>query len=562
MRKLQGDNQDQSFKFDVTEYVRILWRKKLIVLMPLVFAVAVAWVGARFLPPVYQSSAVLRIENPNLMNRDVERMVQTGRQRMHDAEMRARVASDLESSGFLDQLARMLGFDRDPAVIRQAEVAQANTFPDVSLEELVFRRLRSMLRSRIKVERGGPALFKISYMDANPEACHIIADAVSRLYIEEQQKLQSRGIQQVSDFSDEQVAVYRERLNRSETDLEEFQQRVSRTIVESNPVIEANIGVARSLKRQLEVELADLEHVVENLEERLVSHIGAIPDSAKILQDRSVRNLRDDLLANVNSELLLELRGTGTTTTGESTSEQDIAVIQRDLLNRIRDMIRDQYPDINRDYRPLVDEYVYQVIQQATSRQKLVKLNGYIATFHRNVDLAPQLNTELQRLRAKVEQDRTLYEQFLQAKTSTSITEAAQSTDLATNIAVVESASIPLAPVKPNKIKILALAIMFGLTLGLGGLLFSEFTDTSFKTVDEVEKRLELRVLGTVPKIEEMGGSWRGESRTKRVVIWVTTAIVLITVSVFAFYYYGKSTKENMITFRISSPRQTTGGTD
>jgi len=562
MRKLQAENQDQAFKFDVTEYVRILWRKKFIVLMPLVFSVAVAWTGTLFLPPVYQSSVVLRIENPNLMNRDVERLVQTGGQRMHDNEMRAQLASDLASSGFLDQLARTLGFDRDPAVVLQAEIAQANTYPDVSLEELVFKRLRSMLRSRIDVEQAGPALFEISYLDANPEACHIIADAVSRLYIEEQQKMQTRGIQQVSDFSDEQLAVYRERLNRSETEMEEFLQRMSKTIVESNPVTEANIGVARSLKRQLEVKLADLDHVVENLESRLESHIGSVPDSSRILQDRSVRNLRNDLLANVNSELLLELRGGGGTSTAGLTRQQDIIEIQQDLLNRIRDMIREQYPDINRDYRPLIDEYVYQVIQRATHRQKLAKLSGYISTFRRNVDLAPQLNTELQRLKAEVDQDRVLYEQFLRAKTSTSITEAAQATDLATNIAIVEQASYPLAPVKPNKLKILALAIMFGLTLGLGGLLFSEFTDTSFKTVDEVEKRLELRVLGTVPRIEEMGRGWRGENRTKRVVIWVTTAIVLTTVSVFAFYFYGKSTKETMTTFRVDSPRQTTGGTN
>ncbi len=562
MRKLQGDNQDQAFKFDVTEYVRILWRKKFIVLMPLVFAVAVAWTGARFLPPVYQASVVLRIENPDLMNRDFERLVQTGRQRMHDTEMRARVESDLTGSGFLDQLARMLGFDRDPAVILQAGIAQTSKFPDVSLEELVFRRLRSMLRSRIKVDQAGPGLFEISYLDANPEACQIIADAVSRLYIEEQQKLQTRGIQQLSDFSDEQLAVYRERLNRSTTELEEFQQRISKTIVESNPVTEANIGIARSLKRQLEVELADLDHVVENLESRLESHIGSVPDSARILRDRSVRNLRDDLLANVNSELLLELGGGGGTSAAGLTREQDIAEIQQDLLNRIRDMIRDQYPDINRDYRPLIDEYVYQVIQQATHRQKLAKLSGYISTFRRYVDLAPQLNTELLRLKAEVEQDRMLYEQFLQAKSSTAITEAAQNTDLATNITVVEPATYPLAPVKPNKLKIIALAIMFGLTLGFGGFLFSEFTDTSFKSVEEVEKRLELRVLGTVPKIEEMGAGWRGEKRTRRVVIWVTTAIVLTTVSVFAFYFYGKSTKETMATFRISSPRQTTGGTN
>jgi succinoglycan biosynthesis transport protein ExoP len=560
MRKLQGEDQDQGFKFDVTEYVRVLWRKKFVIILPLVFSVVVAYVGSRFLPPVYQASAVLRIENPNLMNRDLERMVQTGRQRIHDAEMAARVRSNVASSGFLDELSRTLGFDKDPEVIRRAELAQASVFPDVSLDELVMRRLRGMLRKRIKVERAGPGLFQIAYLDANPEACYIVADAMSKLYIEEQEKLQFKELAEVSDFSDEQLGVYRERLDRSERELEAFQQRMSKIMVESNPVTEKNIGVARSLRRQLEIDVADLTRIVEDLEQRLVKYVGSVPDSSRVMADRAVRNMIDDLNANVNAELLLELQGAGSATATSLSSKQEIADIQQDLLNRISDIIRGQYTDVSRDYRPLIDEYVYQLIQRATRERKLANVQQYISTFQRNVDLAPQLNTELQRLQAEVKQNRTLYEQFLRTKTSTSITEAAHNTDLATSIEVVERATYPFEPVKPNKIKILALAVMFGLTMGLGGLLVSEFTDTSFKSVEDVEKRLDLRVLGTVPKIEEMGASWRGENRLRKVVIWSTTTIVLTTVAIFAFYFYGKSTKENMVTFRITAPKETTGG--
>jgi uncharacterized protein involved in exopolysaccharide biosynthesis len=560
MRKLQGEDQDQGFKFDITEYVRLLWRKKFVIFLPLVFSVVVAYVGSRFLPLVYQASAVLRIENPNLMNRDLERMVQTGRQRIHDAEMAARLQSDITSSGFLDELSRTLGFDKDPEVIRRAEMAQASVFPDVSLDELVMRRLRGMLRKRIKVERAGPALFQIAYLDANPEACYLIADAMSKLYIEEQEKLQFMELQEVSDFSDEQLGVYRERLDRSERELEAFQQRMSKVMVESNPVTEKNIGVARSLRRQLEIEVADLRRIVEDLQQRLVEYVGSVPDSSRVMSDRAVRNMIDDLNANVNAELLLELQGAGSATAATLTSKQEIADIQQDLLNRISEIIRGQYTDVSRDYRPLIDEYVYQLIQRATRERKLANIQQYISTFQRNVDLAPQLNTELQRLQGEVTQNRAMYEQFLRTKTSTSITEAAHNTDLATSIEVVERATYPFDPVKPNKIKILMLAVMFGLTMGLGGLLVSEFTDTSFKSVEDVEKRLDLRVLGTVPKIDEMGASWRGENRLRKVVIWSTTTIVLTTVAIFAFYFYGKSTKENMVTFRITAPKETTGG--
>ena len=560
MRKLKKEeDQQQGFKLDITEYGRLLWRKKLLVSLPLFFSLTVAYVGARFLPPLFESSAVLRIENPEVLSREVERMVQTTRQRMHDSEVRARVVSELKSSGFLDQLALQLGFERDPVVIRRAELVRANTQPDVSLQELVMRQLRNMLGRRIKVDIVGPSLFKVSYLDANPEACYLIADAISKLYIDVNQKQQVLGVQEVSDFTEEQLSVYKERLDRSERELEAFQRRMSRAIVESNPVTEANIGVARSLERQLDVEVTDLDNIVNNLESRITTHVGSVPDSDQILADREVQNLRDDLIANVEAELLNQLGTGGQQGAGALTTPNDIADIQKKLLNRIGEMIREQYPDVNRDYRPLIDEYVYQAIQLTTRQQKLEQLNGYITTFQKNVELAPQLNSELSSLQAEVTQNRTLYEQFLQAKTQTSIAGAAQDAELTTSMAVVEGATYPLAPVKPNKMKIMMLAALFGLSLGMGGLLFSEFTDTSYRSVEEIEKKMGLRVIGTIPKIESMGGGWQGENRARKAVIWVTTSAVLAAVAMFGFYFYGKSTKENMVTFRSATSQQTSG---
>jgi hypothetical protein len=265
----------------------------------------------------------------------------------------------------------------------------------------------------------------------------------------------------------------------------------------------------------------------------------------------------------VEAQLLGELSSAGQVGAGAGQGRVadtgGIESIQKSLLKRIGELIKDEFPDVNRDYRPLIDEYLYQAIQLRTSEQKLDKLDGFIRTFERNVELAPQLAAEQGRLQAEVDQNRTLYEQFLRARTQTSIAGAAQETGLSTTIVVVEDATFPLEPVKPNKIKILMMAAMFGLSLGMGGLLFTEFSDTSFRSVEEVEKKMGIRVIGTVPKIETMGGNWKGENRVKRAAIWTTTAVVLATVAVFAFYFYGKTTKENMVSFRVSKSQQTAG---
>jgi hypothetical protein len=81
--------------------------------------------------------------------------------------------------------------------------------------------------------------------------------------------------------------------------------------------------------------------------------------------------------------------------------------------------------------------------------------------------------------------------------------------------------------------------------IGAGGLLLTEFTDSSFRSVDDVEKILGLKVLGTVPRFEKT--RWVHDAARKRAVIWTSTVVVLVALSISAFYFYGKSMREQLI---------------
>lgn len=77
---------------------------------------------------------------------------------------------------------------------------------------------------------------------------------------------------------------------------------------------------------------------------------------------------------------------------------------------------------------------------------------------------------------------------------------------------VVDEASIPRSPVKPNKRTNVAVAGLLGLMLGVGLILLLEFVDHTFKKPDEVERYLNLNVVGTIPKFK---GGKRGKSKAK-----------------------------------------------
>ncbi|MCK4775339.1 MAG: hypothetical protein KAT30_11155 [Candidatus Krumholzibacteria bacterium] len=348
MRQVTGE-EHTGFHLNLTEYARVLWRKKHMLLVPLFFCVVVAYVGAKFLAPVYESSVVMRIENERVLNREVARIIQSqARRRLHDAEMLARLRADLTSASFLDQLSMLLGFHKDPRLIGRAKRAkeEQTVTRDVSIETLVLRRLRGVLRRKIQVSREGPGLFRVSYLDANPEACYIVADAIVKLYIEEQEKMKILGLREVSDFSDEQLAVYKERLDNTERLLEEFQRRTSKQILISNPVGNVNIGAAETLLRQLEIEAADGQHVVDGIKARLLEYINFVPPENLIQGDPAVKNMADELITQLDAELLAQLQGSGTMAPGGGGMTEAIVQLQGDIQNRLNDLIRETYPDI------------------------------------------------------------------------------------------------------------------------------------------------------------------------------------------------------------------------
>lgn len=71
------------------------------------------------------------------------------------------------------------------------------------------------------------------------------------------------------------------------------------------------------------------------------------------------------------------------------------------------------------------------------------------------------------------------------------------------NIQIIESVEMPEEPVSPNKKMNIAIAFALGLMVGVGLSLLLEFLDNTFKTKEQVERELEIPVLGTIPQVKE-----------------------------------------------------------
>ncbi len=551
----QQKEQEPGFHLDLGNYARILWRKKYFLLVPLAIAFIVASVGVRFLVPEYESSSLIRIGTPSTSGEMDQLTGVRGGRGGRDDKTKKQLETDLLGSSFLNDLIKKLGIDRDPEVIAKAEITHQQ-YPALSTEEIVFRRLREFLKKRIKVDDSGAlGTFRLVYSDPNPDACYVIADAITQLYIDTQRKQTMTGLRDVQEFSQEQLTIAKDRLDKSERELADFQERIASVVVSTaNPVGATNVAIAEKLRTDLDLTVRASESTLSKISQRIAGALGSMPSGDAVARDPETAKLVNELGVRRENELLIEISGSDGRNTDPSLDP--VVATQQALQRRLSQLSDESYANVPIDYRPLLVEYFYQQSEVRAYRRKLQRLDSYVGQFRSQVAQNPAQETELQRLKDEVDRNRTLYDKFKDSQQNASIGEAVtQNQTLGTTVTVLEAPAKPVSPVRPDKIKILVLCFLFGATVGAAGLLLTEFTDSSYRSVDDVEKQLSLRVLGTIPRVGN--ARWVSETSRKRTVIWVAVCVTFVCVFISAFYFYGKSSREHLIDLNPSMSTQT-----
>ena len=71
------------------------------------------------------------------------------------------------------------------------------------------------------------------------------------------------------------------------------------------------------------------------------------------------------------------------------------------------------------------------------------------------------------------------------------------------NIRVIEAVQLPEDPVAPNKKMNIAIAFLLGLMVSVGLVFLLEYLDNTFKTKENLERELNIPVLGLIPSCDE-----------------------------------------------------------
>ncbi|WP_034630041.1 GumC family protein [Desulfotruncus alcoholivorax] len=162
---------------------------------------------------------------------------------------------------------------------------------------------------------------------------------------------------------------------------------------------------------------------------------------------------------------------------------------------------------VNEQVNPLYVSLNDQLNQkQAALAEKTARLDALVTNTERLKKDLTSLQVELSEKKFKQTQLQNEIDRLSQTSTSladkATQTQIAKSIDLGNTSVVIVSSASTTRQVKPNKQLNMAVALVLGLMLAVGLAFMLEFLDNTLKSTEDIEKILEVPVIGVVPNVK------------------------------------------------------------
>ncbi|MEJ5363563.1 MAG: polysaccharide biosynthesis tyrosine autokinase [Desulfosoma sp.] len=485
---------------DLRDYMEILLRRKWTVISVLMVVFATTLVVSFTMTPVFKAQARLEVSPKETTVTKFEDVV----------------ASQLQTREFMQTQVKLL--QSESLAQRVIDKLQLQQHPDFNpkaapiQDEGVVSTLRARLRDAVRsLLPGGP-----QERDEERESLEI-EKAVLAVFAENLSITPQRDSTVIDvAFSSPDPRAARDVVNGLVSEFVSWQM---------DKKLAASKTAKQQLEKQLEVARIQLEKAEENLQE-FARKAGIVSlDSRLNLVYRQLEETNAALAAAESERLAQE----AVYRQAASAPADSLPAV---IDNKVVQELRKQYVDYQAQYEELKatfkDDYprvkvlsakMEEVRQKiAAEQERIVRSleNAYLAALKKEESLrqaAEEKKAQAMALNEKAAQYKILQrevetnKQIFQSLLERSKEIDAKAGSEISNIQVVDYASLPLSPYKPNVRLNLLLALVMGLMGGVGLAFFLEYLDNTVKRIDEIADRFRIPVLGVVPNVQPADGA-------------------------------------------------------
>ena len=413
--------------------------------------------------PVYRATARLDVEAEEPLLQSLNDLFRTDQA---DDSFLSTQMSILESDNLAWQTIKDLGLSKIAANSQNSDSAVETTSSRARNGEI------AAFRGSLKVERPKETrMLLVSYESTDPRQAANVVNTLIKNFVENNFQTKYDATRQATGWMEERLDEMRLKVEKSEQAMVNYERQ--------NNI--ANIG-----DKQTAAE-AQFEEMTKSLSQAQTDRL-----AKESLYKMVAANESGVGFVAQNNSLL----------TGLEAKELDLKEQYSDAVSHygptypkvlaIQEQLKDLDSLIVKERKRAV-ENLHQDYLAAAEREKF--LAGAVAQQKMEVDRVNQLLIEHNLLKRDFESNQQLYEDLLKHLKDANVSAGLR----ATNIRIIDHASIPSFPVRPNRTRNIEFALAAGLILGIALAFTREALDNSIKNAQEIEKLTNLPTLSIIP---------------------------------------------------------------
>jgi capsular exopolysaccharide synthesis family protein len=471
----------------LVEYARVIQKRRATILTIAFVVFSIGLFATLKEKPVYRARVLVEIqkENPDIpslqelfqLESISDTYLETQYRILKSENLARRVISDLK----LDQLAE---FNQPPhwwarggqeTISQPALAALESSSPESAIDNEVLKKFQDRLDVEpLKRSR----LVEVSFESNDRNLAAQVVNTLASTYI--QQNLESRwqASQKASEWLSQQLMGMKSKLEKSEDDLQQYARDNGLLFLETDKGTSENIVTQRLRQLQEELTKAQADRYEKQSLYLLVQQ-GDFSSLPGVFNNKLMQDLTEKL-----AELQRERSRVS------SIFNPDYPQV-KEIQNQIDEAQSDLSSERERAAKAITNDY-----RAAVERENM--LQQAFKDQQHDADLIAEKSVQYNILKREADTNKQLYVGLLEKLKETGVSTSMK----AANIRVIDPAYPPKKPDSPRVPLNLSLAMLLGLSLGIGAAFLQEHLDNSFKTAGEIERFLQLPALASVPAVQ------------------------------------------------------------
>ncbi|HET7745666.1 MAG TPA: polysaccharide biosynthesis tyrosine autokinase [Vicinamibacteria bacterium] len=447
--------------FDVRYYVDLLWRGRALIAAAAVAGLALGLVVAFLQVPEYRAAAMVQIDPPTPTFMNVSDAAAMSGSYWQNADFYNTQFKVLRSRALAEQVVERLKL-KDSA-FKDAPDAASAFIAHVGVEPVPDSRL---------------VMIQVTHRD--PKEAALWANTLANVYIDHTLASRIEASRRAYDW-------LQERLSETQASMHKAREKLATNYGGEDSFVPEGMVAAVSTS------------VGKLAEDYIEAQSRRIALEAALKQAASMRGRRQGL---ENLPQVAEDKMAGELTTQIGALELDLARLKERFREAHPDLqkVQEQIAELQRVRARRAEEVVEGVrVEHAQLLKRESELRAAIEAQKQQAAAQSRRATEMETLKKEAQSANSLYDALLQKLSETDLAATVRSSQ----VQLVDQASPPRSPVRPDKKRMAGSALAIGLALGIALVLGKDYLDNTLKSPEDVERYLRVNLLAAVPRYDE-----------------------------------------------------------